>query len=93
MTEKATKKAAPKKAAKPAAPEIPLYLTNPRAHRESLNLNQSNYWSRFGVTQSGGSRYESGRQMPRPVIRLLHIAFGSPAECEAAVQELRSGAE
>jgi hypothetical protein len=30
----------------------------------------------IGVTQSGGSRYESGRNMPRPVrelLRLVHV--------------------
>ncbi len=27
----------------------------------------------IGVTQSGGSRYESGRRMPRPVRELLRI--------------------
>ena len=34
------------------------------------------FWSRIGVTQSGGSRYESGRNMPKPVrelLRLVHI--------------------
>ena len=32
--------------------------------------------SRLGVTQSGGSRYESGRNIPRPVqqlLRLVHV--------------------
>ncbi|HEU4854198.1 MAG TPA: transcriptional regulator, partial [Nitrosospira sp.] len=39
-------------------------------------LNQHDFWSKVGVTQSGGSRYESGRNMPRPVrelVRLVHI--------------------
>ena len=33
-------------------------------------------WSTLGVTQSGGSRYESGRNMPKPVrelLRLVHV--------------------
>lgn len=49
---------------------------NPREIRRSLGMNQQEFWTRIGVTQSGGSRYESGRTMPRPVrelLRLVHI--------------------
>ncbi len=49
---------------------------DPRAVRQKLGLNQQEFWTKIGVTQSGGSRYESGRQMPRPVrelLRLVHI--------------------
>jgi len=51
-------------------------ITNPREIRRRLRLNQQEFWSRVGVTQSGGSRYESGRTIPRPVrelLRLVHI--------------------
>jgi transcriptional regulator with XRE-family HTH domain len=44
--------------------------------RRKLGMNQSEFWSKIGVTQSGGSRYESGRAMPRPVqalLRLVHV--------------------
>jgi transcriptional regulator with XRE-family HTH domain len=44
--------------------------------RRKLGMNQQQFWSKLGVTQSGGSRYESGRNMPRPVqhlLRLVHI--------------------
>ncbi|AYH45093.1 MULTISPECIES: helix-turn-helix domain-containing protein [Rhodocyclales] len=47
-----------------------------REIRRKLGLNQSQFWSKIGVTQSGGSRYESGRNIPRPVqalLRLVHI--------------------
>jgi transcriptional regulator with XRE-family HTH domain len=47
-----------------------------REIRRKLGLNQSQFWSKLGVTQSGGSRYESGRNIPRPVqalLRLVHI--------------------
>ena len=47
-----------------------------REIRRKLGLNQSQFWSKLGVTQSGGSRYESGRNMPRPVqtlLRLVHV--------------------
>jgi transcriptional regulator with XRE-family HTH domain len=48
----------------------------PRHLRQRLGLNQLQFWSAVGVTQSGGSRYESGRDMPKPVselVRLVHI--------------------
>ena len=47
-----------------------------REIRRKLGLNQSQFWSQIGVTKSGGSRYESGRNIPRPVqalLRLVHI--------------------
>lgn len=49
---------------------------NPREIRRRLGLNQEQFWTQIGVTQSGGSRYESGREMPRPVkelLRLVHV--------------------
>ena len=51
-------------------------IPNPREIRRKLGLNQQEFWSRIGVTQSGGSRYESGRNMPKPVrelLRLVHV--------------------
>lgn len=54
----------------------PIDKTEPREIRRKLGLNQQQFWSKIGVTQSGGSRYESGRNMPRPVrelLRLVHI--------------------
>lgn len=49
---------------------------HPRQLRQRLGLNQKQFWTAVGVTQSGGSRYESGRDMPKPVselVRLVHI--------------------
>src|SRR5215213_9260416 len=51
-------------------------ISNPREIRRKLRMNQQEFWSRIGVTQSGGSRYESGRSMPKPVrelLRLVHV--------------------
>ena len=51
-------------------------IPNPREIRRKLGLNQQEFWSRIGVTQSGGSRYEAGRNLPKPVrelLRLVHI--------------------
>ncbi len=48
-------------------------LLNPKAIRKQLGMNQHEFWSKIGVTQSGGSRYESGRNMPKPVQELLRV--------------------
>jgi transcriptional regulator with XRE-family HTH domain len=53
-----------------------LRRVDPREIRRKLGLNQQQFWSKIGVTQSGGSRYESGRNMPKPVrelLRLVHV--------------------
>ena len=41
--------------------------------RRAEGLNQSEYWRLFGVTQSGGSRYESGRAIPKPTRLLIWL--------------------
>ena len=41
--------------------------------RQQSNLNQTEFWKRYGVTQSGGSRYESGRNIPKPLGILLWL--------------------
>ncbi|KAF0814121.1 hypothetical protein IGB42_01018 [Andreprevotia sp. IGB-42] len=46
---------------------------NPREIRHELGMNQQEFWGKIGVTQSGGSRYESGRAMPKPVKELLRV--------------------
>jgi hypothetical protein len=42
---------------------------------------QQKFWSRFGVTQSSGSRFEAGLNPPRPVLLLLELyASGALAD-------------
>ncbi|PIT13988.1 helix-turn-helix domain-containing protein [Snodgrassella alvi] len=51
-------------------------ISNVREIRKKLGLNQIEFWSQVGVTQSGGSRYEAGRNIPKPVrelVRLVHV--------------------
>lgn len=48
-------------------------IANPREIRRKLGMNQQEFWTKIGVTQSGGSRYESGRDMPKPVRELLRL--------------------
>ena len=50
-------------------------IPNPRAIRDKLGVNQTEFWAAIGITQSGGSRYESGRSMPRPVRELLRLVY------------------
>lgn len=45
--------------------------------RAVTKLNQHDFWSRVGVTQSGGSRYESGRSIPAPIAMLVEITYGT----------------
>lgn len=61
----------------------------PKELRRKLGLNQQQFWSKLGVTQSGGSRYESGRNIPKPVQTLIAIAYGSDKESAKAVEKLR----
>ena len=58
------------------------------AMRKKLNVNQSEFWSRVGLGQSAGSRYESGRNIPRPVQMLLRIAYGTKAQSAKQVDAL-----
>lgn len=44
--------------------------------RKSLQMNQTPFWNAVGVTQSGGSRYEQGRNIPKPVLMLLKSIYG-----------------
>jgi len=68
------------------APKSP--LKDLRAYRESLGENQTTFWNRFGVTQSAGSRYESGREMPAPLAILL-LAFAEGLLDDVAIEKLR----
>lgn len=46
-----------------------------RLLREFSGLDQREFWDRVGVTQSGGSRYENGRRLPKPVQQLLRLVY------------------
>lgn len=45
-----------------------------RTLRKSLGLNQDEFWLHFGVLQSGGSRYESGREVSEASVKSLAYA-------------------
>lgn len=46
-----------------------------RKYRKARRESQDRFWSRFGVTQSRGSRFELGMDIPRPVAILLKLYF------------------
>jgi transcriptional regulator with XRE-family HTH domain len=48
-------------------------LSNPEEIRKSKGENQTEFWARFGITQSGGSRYEGGRSPARPTQILMAL--------------------
>lgn len=60
-----------------------------REMRKKLGLNQADFWSRLSVTQSGGSRYESGRSIPGPVRLLLHLTYGTEKQAADVLAWLR----
>lgn len=59
------------------------------ALRKKNGLNQTDFWSVIGITQSGGSRYEAGRGMPKTVQLLLQLAYGTPKEFESLLAAIR----
>lgn len=67
---------------------VKLNLADIAAYRRMRGENQAQFWTRFGVTQSGGSRYESGRALPKPV-RILLTLF---AEGKLTDDDLKAGA-
>ena len=44
-----------------------------REYRRAMRESQYSFWSRFGVTQSRGSRFEMGSEIPPPVAILLKL--------------------
>lgn len=59
------------------------------ATRQKLGINQLQFWGQIGVTQSGGSRYESGRKIPAAVQKLLTIAYGTDEQRTEIIEALR----
>lgn len=61
--------------------------------RASLGLSQGEFWSCLDVTQSGGSRYESGRGVPIQALYLLHLVYGTEQQAQALLASLRRRCE
>ena len=45
------------------------------ALRRASGLNQTAFWCKVGVTQSGGSWYENGRRLPSTVAQLIDLVY------------------
>ena len=58
--------------------------------RRHLFMTQTEFWSRIGITQSGGSRYEKGRLMPKQVQYLLHFAYALDDDATELLEWLRA---
>lgn len=58
--------------------------------RRKYDLNQTTFWSVVGMTQSAGSRYESGRDIPRPLHFLLTLAYGTDGQATKVIEYLRA---
>lgn len=66
------------------------FIKDYRALRRKLDMNQTEFWHRLGVTQSGGSRYEaSSRRVPTPVAMMAVIAYGTQDQANAMIAALR----
>lgn len=48
--------------------------------RQTLKLNQTEFWSRFGISQACASRIECTRQIPAPVYILLRLYLSGRLE-------------
>lgn len=60
-----------------------------KALRKAAGLNQTEFWGRFGATQSAGCRYENGRDVPGALNILLNIALMDEATSAAVVTLMR----
>lgn len=56
-----------------AADAVHSQLADLRQLRISKRESQEKFWGRFGVTQSSGSRFETGLSIPAPVAILLKL--------------------
>jgi hypothetical protein len=50
-----------------------LSMNDLKKYRVSKRESQEKFWGRFGVTQSSGSRFETGLAIPAPVALLLKL--------------------
>lgn len=61
-----------------------------RAFRKKHGMNQIEFWEPIGITQSGGSRYETGRNIPKTVLLLLHMAYAPAGRSQRMFDALRA---
>jgi hypothetical protein len=54
-------------------PSLALSISDLKKYRIGKRESQEKFWGRFGVTQSSGSRFETGLAIPAPVALLLKL--------------------
>lgn len=64
-------------------------LKDLRMERAKRRVNQDQFWTNIGVTQSGGSRYESGRNVPPSTAILLELVYGDQKKALEQLAALR----
>lgn len=52
---------------------LPRLLADLVGYRHRRGMNQTEFWALYGATQSAGSRYETGRGIPRPMMVLFAL--------------------
>lgn len=60
---------------------------NPKTLRLKLGLNQTEFWGAIGWSQSGGSRFENGRRVPKPVMTCLRLRWSDNEIVQAIFEE------
>ncbi len=62
------------------------------AKRLELGLTQEQFWGAVSVSQTCGSRYESGRTIPQPVLVLLDLTYMTDkTEADRILRKMRNG--
>lgn len=61
-----------------------------RLFRKKNGMNQNEFWRRVGITQSGGSRYETGRNIPTHTRLLLHLTYAPDDRADRLSSALRA---
>lgn len=61
-----------------------------RDFRQVMRENQTAFWRRFGVTQTRGSRFERGKDVPLTVLMLMRLYLRHMID-DADLQAVRAG--
>ena len=59
------------------------------AHRDKANYTQVDFWRRFGITQSAGSRMEQGKPIPIPAQILIALEELGYVSQEQLIEAMR----
>lgn len=57
--------------------------------RKNLQMNQREFWTKIGVSQPWGSRYENSERVPRTIELLVTLAYGPEDVSGGLLSEIR----